>query len=117
MNLNFEIEPVGQVLVFNLKGKIIADNDTAELEQEFGKLLSQNLNKVLIDLEGLTHINSSGISTLIKMITKSRILGGDLMITGLNGNVAKVFDIAKLDEVFTIFSDRDEALEHFKLNV
>lgn len=114
MGLHYQIEPAGQVLIFHLKGKIISDTDPIEMEKDFSTYLNQNLNKVIIDLEELTHINSSGISALIKMITKSRILGGDVVIIGLNGNVAKIFDIAKLDEVFTIFSDREEAMEHFK---
>jgi anti-anti-sigma factor len=114
MNLQFEIEAENDVLIIHLKGKIISETDTVDLEQEFGKLLNQNLNKVIIDIEKLTHINSTGIGMMIKMITKSRILGGDLVVIGLNGNVAKIFDIAKLDEVFTLYSDKTEALEHFK---
>lgn len=114
MNLQFEIAAEENVLIILLKGKIISESDTSELEQEFGKLLNQNLNKVILDLSELTHINSTGIGMMIKMLTKSRILGGDLVILGLQGNVAKIFDIAKLDEVFTIYSDKNNALEHFK---
>lgn len=114
MSLSFQIESNNDVLIFHLKGKIITETDTEELEKEYIKLLNQNLNKVILDIEELTHINSTGISMMIKMITKSRVLGGDMVVIGLQGNVAKIFDIAKLDEVFTIYSDQIEALEHFK---
>jgi anti-anti-sigma factor len=116
MSLSHEIEPVNQVLIFHLSGKIISEFETTELEKDFGRLLNQNLNQVIIDVEKLTHINSTGISMLIKMITKTRILGGDMVITGLSGNVAKIFDIAKLDEVFTLYDKQEEALIHFNKN-
>lgn len=114
MNLQYNIEAADEVLIFRLSGKIITETDTQEMENEFGQLLSQKFTKVILNLNELTHINSTGIAMMIKMITKTRILGGDLLVCNIQGNVAKIFDIAKLDEVFTIYSDEQDAVAYFK---
>jgi anti-anti-sigma regulatory factor len=50
----------------------------------------------------------------MRTLTKARILGGDLVLLRIEGNVKKIFEIAKLDEVYTIHTNKEEALNHFK---
>ena len=114
MNLKAQTLPQDDVLICKLSGRIISEADVNTLEQEIFPLLGQNYQRILVDLNDLTHINSTGISFFMKTLTKARVLGGDLIFFGVNGNVAKVFDIAKLNEVFTIYSDAEEGIRHFK---
>lgn len=41
-------------------------------------------------------------------------MGGELVLANINGNVKKIFEIAKLDEVYTIENNTDEAINYFK---
>ena len=41
-------------------------------------------------------------------------MGGELILTNINGNVKKIFEIAKLDEIYTIYDNKEEAINHFK---
>lgn len=114
MNLKYDIDIIDPVIEFSLQGKITSENDFDELEKEVFSFLNQNYYRVIFNLEKLTHTNSSGIAFFMKTLTKTRIMGGDLLLTNVIGNVKKVFEIAKLDEVYTIFDNQEEAIKHFK---
>ena len=55
-----------------------------------------------------------GISFFMRTLTKARIMNGELVLAGINGNVKKIFDIAKLNEVYTIYPTTELAIKHFK---
>lgn len=114
MNLSYDIKVEEPVLIFRLKGKITTEPDFEELEKEVFSMLNQNHHFVIFDLKELTHTNSSGIAFFMKTLTKCRILGGDLILINVIGNVKKVFEIAKLNEVYTIYEDEGSAINHFK---
>lgn len=114
MNLTYTTEINDPVITYTYNGKITSDIDFEELEKEVFNYLNQNYYRVIFDLEKLTHTNSSGISFFMKTLTKTRIMGGELILINVNGNVKKIFEIAKLDEVYTICDTKEEALNHFK---
>ncbi len=114
MNLSYKVHIEDPVVIYSLKGKITTDLDYELLEKEVFSNLNKNYYRVIFDLKELTHTNSSGIALFMKTLTKCRILGGDLILLNITGNVKKVFEISKLDEVYTIFEDQKEALNYFK---
>tara|TARA_B110000305_G_scaffold34628_1_gene34315 strand:+ start:788 stop:1090 length:303 start_codon:yes stop_codon:yes gene_type:complete len=97
-----------------LKGKITTDDDYLEIEKEVFNYLNQNYYRIVFDLSELTHTNSSGIGFFMRTLTKSRIMGGELVIIGINGNVEKIFSISKLDEIYIICENQMEANNYFK---
>lgn len=113
MNLSYQIAIDDPVIIYELSGKITSEMDFEELEQEVFSFLNQNYFRIVFDLNRLTHTNSSGISFFMKTLTKSRIMGGELVLINVNGNVEKIFKIAKLDEVYTIYNNKNEAINHF----
>lgn len=113
MNLSYDISIQDPVVVYALNGKITTDPHYQGLEQEVFRMLNQNYYRVVFDLAGLTHINSSGIAFFMRTLTKSRIMNGDLVLANVTGNVEKVFHIAKLNEIYTIYPSVEEAVAHF----
>ena len=114
MSLQYTVDINDPVIIYSLNGKITSELDFEELEQEVFSFLNQNYYRMVFDLENLTHTNSSGISFFMKTLTKARIMGGELILVNVTGNVAKIFEIAKLDEVYTIYNNKEEAFNHFK---
>lgn len=114
MNLTYEIEINDPVVIYRLSGKITSDVDYEELEKKVFGMLNQNYYRIVFDLQGLTHTNSSGIGFFMRTLTKSRILGGELILTHISGNVEKIFQISKLDEIYTICASNMEAINYFK---
>lgn len=114
MNLQFEVHIEDPVIVYALDGKITSEEDFSELEAEVFKYLNQNYYRIVFDLSKLTHINSVGIGFFMRTLTKSRIMTGELVLASIGGNVKKIFEIAKLDEVYTNYPTTELAIKHFK---
>lgn len=113
MSLSYDIDIHDPVVVYSLHGKITTDDDYLALEREVFDMLNQNYYRIVFNLKDLTHTNSSGIGFFMRTLTKSRILGGDLVLTNISGNVQKIFEIAKLNEVYTICETEAEGIEFF----
>jgi anti-sigma B factor antagonist len=63
---------------------------------------SQRPERMVVDLEGVTYIDSSGIATLVEALQRARREGRQLVLRGLRESIRAVFQLARLDEVFTI---------------
>lgn len=111
--MNYDIAIHDPVIVYTLSGKITTDEDYLDLEKEVFDHLNQNYYRIVFNLKDLTHTNSSGIGFFMRTLTKSRIMGGDLVLTNISGNVEKIFEIAKLTEVYTICSDEAAGIQFF----
>lgn len=115
MNLQYNIEFNDPIVVYTLKGSIITELDYESIEREVFENLNKNYYRIVFNLEQLTHTNSAGIAFFMRTLTKSRIMGGELVLTNVSGNVAKIFEISKLDEIYTICDNQMAGINHFKL--
>ena len=114
MNLSYDISIQDPVIIYELTGKITTEDDFIDLEKTVFDYLNQNYYRIVFDLSKLTHTNSSGIGFFMRTLTKSRIMGGDLVLTGITGNVEKIFSISKLNEIYTICENQMEAINSLK---
>jgi anti-sigma B factor antagonist len=65
---------------------------------------------VVVDLSGVSYMDSSGVATLVEGLQLSRNYGGAFRLAGLGGAVREVFRFAKLEKVFEIYPDATGAL-------
>jgi len=65
---------------------------------------------VVVDLSGVTFIDSSGLAVLIRAMQDVQKYGGKLRLSGMNENVRPIFEIARLDQIFLIDRQSDELL-------
>jgi anti-anti-sigma factor len=77
---------------------------TVELPAEFDE------QTVLINLNQVARIDSWGLALFIEIMQRITAHGGNLALFGIQGNVRRVFETTRLDQVFRIFSTREEAL-------
>ena len=61
----------------------------------------------------VSYINSSGLNLLVRLLTKARNKGGELVLISLSESVEKLFFITKLNSIFTICADATEAQNIF----
>ncbi len=64
---------------------------------------------LLIDFTEVKYIDSSGLATLVEYVQKSAAFGGRLALGGLSESVRTIFDMVRLDEIFTIRATLAEA--------
>ena len=85
-------------------------NTSPEVRRELGKIADKRQLKVLIDLEKVNYIDSSGLATFIELFQKMKRFDGKLVLFNLNTTVRSVFEIAKLDTVFYLAETHEQAL-------
>jgi anti-sigma B factor antagonist len=73
-------------------------------------IIGQKPERVVVDLSGVSYIDSSGLAVLIEGMQKVETYGGKFLLAGLQDNVRPIFEIARLDQVFMIFPHVDAAL-------
>ena len=98
------------VFVFQVNGEINIST-SPELKKQFEK---QPLKKVVVDLEKVNYIDSSGLATLVEILKKTKSQGGSLGLSGLSDKVKSLFEITKLDKLFLVAPTQDEAVGRVK---
>jgi anti-sigma B factor antagonist len=67
--------------------------------------------KLIIDLTGVPYMDSSGVATLVEAMQNARRSGSKLVLCGLQTKVRSIFEIARLDTVFTIVESESEGMK------
>jgi len=66
---------------------------------------------VLLNMTGVSYIDSSGIATLVEVLQLTRQTKTRFGLYGLRSNARSVLELARLHKVFNLFEDEPEALE------
>lgn len=114
MSLEFNISSSNGISIVSFKGKILSDSDIERLYKEIHTDSSPEKMNLIFDFTELTHINSTGINFIIRSLTRSRVNNRDLVLTSITGNVKTLFEIAKINGIFSIYSTVSDAINHFK---
>jgi anti-sigma B factor antagonist len=66
--------------------------------------------KLIIDLAGVSYMDSSGVGMLVDVFRRVNNFNGFMALVGPNARVRNLFEITKLDRFFKIYPTLDEAL-------
>ena len=69
--------------------------------------------KILLDLQNLEYIDSSGLGMLINVAKMLRKIEGDLVMFNVSADIRNVFKVIKLQEFIKIFNSEGEAVNFF----
>ncbi|MBD1863522.1 MULTISPECIES: STAS domain-containing protein [Trichocoleus] len=92
------IQPVG----------ILDGTQVNHLRQEINNAVTASTDIVLIDLENVTFMDSSGLGALVIALKSVRSAGGKLFLCSINDQVKMLFQLTSMDRVFEIFPNRAE---------
>lgn len=93
--------------------EVVGDVDlhrSAEFQQALMKIVDQNPTRLVVDLSGVPYMDSSGVASLVKLLSRTRQRDIDLKLAGLTDRVRSMFEITRLDSVFQICGTVNEAL-------
>ncbi|MBI3317084.1 MAG: STAS domain-containing protein [Candidatus Omnitrophica bacterium] len=92
-----------------LEGELDFQN-SQQIRLEFTRLIDKKPIRVLVNLEHVSYIDSSGLAVFIELFQKMKRLGGRLAFFNLQERVRNVFEIAKLESIFHLAGSEQEAL-------
>ena len=88
-------------------------NTSPQMKKSFDKLVQTKSGKVIINLQKVEYIDSSGLATLVEILKNFKNFGGKLKLCNLSNKVKSLFEITKLEKLFDITDTEEEALKAF----
>ncbi len=110
--MSFQVSKVNDVTLIEVEGQLIVGN-RQELKQGVLDKLENGDLKFVIDFANTGYIDSSGLGVLVSLSKKIREQGGELRLSSLNEDLRTLFELTKLDTLFRIADQKDQALEGF----
>jgi anti-sigma B factor antagonist len=104
-----EVTSEGDTQVVAIRGSL-ADDAHLKGKEIFLQVLGQNPKRILVDLEGMDFISSSGIGLLVSILRRCRQRGTSLPVCGLRAEVLELFKLTRLSQIFEIFENRSAAM-------
>jgi anti-sigma B factor antagonist len=95
--------------VVTLTGRFDAASANA-LKETFRRVIGGAVNCVIVDMEGVTFIDSAGLSAFITALRLVRGVGGRLVICAMQSQAHAVFVLTKLDQIVSIYPTRQAAV-------
>jgi len=111
--MQIEERKVGDVVVLDLKGKIILGEGDELLKDKINSLVNQGYTKLLLNLEGVPYIDSAGLGEIVRTYTTVSRQGGSLKLLNLTKRITDLLAITKLLTVFETFDSESDALKSF----
>jgi anti-sigma B factor antagonist len=109
-----KVRDVGAVRVLDLEGKITIGSGDVELRKSVEDAVAAGHNNILLNLQGITHIDSSGIGEMVGVYTTMTRKGGKMKLVNLTPKINDILQVTQLITVFDVFDSESEALSSFK---
>ena len=113
--MDMEEQMKGDVLFLIPVGELMGGDETKVFQDRIYKAIEEGVIHVVLDMEAVKWMNSSGLGTLMSGLTTLRGSGGDLRLANVSDRVRRPIEITKLDKVISMFGSADEAVNSFAL--
>jgi len=111
--MNIDERALGDVTVLDLKGQLTLGDPSDRLKDKINSLIHQNRRQLLVNLGGVSYIDSSGLGQLISAYTTVTRQGGRLALINLTRRTQDLLAITKLLTVFDTYDSEQAAVESF----
>lgn len=103
----------GKISVVDLSGKITIGEGDVRLREAIEQLLKEDRKNILLNLKGVSYMDSAGIGELVACHKRTAERGGKIKLLNPTGRVFDVLQLTKLIEIFEVFEDERDALASF----
>lgn len=111
--MNINIDEKESAVLIEVKEERLDAHNSSELKTQMLTLFDEGKNNIVIDLQDVRFVDSSGLGSLVSGFKNASARNGNLKLSGLQPQVKSMFELTRLHRVFEIFPDSDEALASF----
>ena len=108
--MQFPEEMIDGGVIFRPTARIDG-SELIQTETRVEELIGSGHKRILVDMSGVNFVNSAGLRTLLIVGKRLQTAGGVLSLFALQENVARVFEIARFNNIFPIFNSQSDALK------
>jgi anti-sigma B factor antagonist len=120
MSLKYDVRQTRDVTILDLNGRLSLGEALAfgpgsglVLSETIRELIKKSQKKILLNLAGVTYVDSSGVGQLVRALTTARNQSGDIKLLKPSVHVLDLLKTTKLDGVFEIHEDETAAIQSF----
>jgi anti-sigma B factor antagonist len=113
MQLKMSVRTVDDVLIVDCSGRIVFGEESASLRETVKKLIEPKA-RIVLNLAGVSYIDSGGLGTLVALYTTARNAGASVKLARLTDRVGDLLQVTKLLTVFDVYETEDAALASFR---
>lgn len=109
MQLRLESRPLGEVLIVQCHGRIVAGNEVFTLHSSVGDSITK-YGDIVLQMDAVEFVDSSGLGALVRLMQAARARGGDLKLSGVPPKVRKAMEMTHLLGQFETYDSVEEAI-------
>ena len=113
MSLSIEQREREGILILDLRGRLIVGEAAGALREKIRELAAAGRTQIILNLQQLDYIDSTGLGTLVICYTTIQKAGGALKVLNLNKRNIELLILTKLSTVFEIFNDEQDAVNSY----
>ena len=113
MDMTIEERVVGSVVVLDLSGKLVLGDGDSLLKDKVHSLVFQGKKQIVLNLGGVSYVDSSGLGALVSSSMTAKSNGGQIKVANLTKRIHDLLSIAKLLTVFESFESDSDAVNSF----
>ena len=104
-----EVRWQDKLVVVDVVGDMDMDHSSA-FQQCLSDVMAKKPTHVIVDLAGVSYMDSSGIASLVKLNSQTKSAGASLSLVAVHQNVQSILQITRLDTMFSVFDTEQEAI-------
>lgn len=101
------------IVILDLKGRLVVGEPIASLREKIRELSEAGRNNVILNLQGVDYIDSTGLGGLVISYTTLKKANGALKVLNLTERNIELLILTKLTTVFEIFDEEQDAVNSF----
>ena len=112
MQLKLNTRVVKGVTIVDCNGRIVFGEESALIRDTLKKLINEN-TQIVLNLAGISYIDSGGLGTLVALYTTAQNAGGAVKLVNLTQRVGDLLQVTKLLTVFEVYDNEEKAIQSF----
>ena len=116
MQLKLTVRTKDDIVIVDCAGRIVFGKESADLRDTVKMVITQS-KRIILNLSGVSYIDSGGLGTLVALYTTARNSGGSIKLANLTPRVGDLLQVTKLVTIFDVYDSEDKAIESYKKGV
>lgn len=113
MAFSYKLDKSKDPVILEMEGRLVDKVEAIDLSVEIEEELNDGAKNFIIDLDGLEYMNSTGLNIMINLMNKAKNEGGEAVIVAARPRIKALFEVTKLNSVFKLTNNREEAIAIF----
>lgn len=111
--MELDVRRADDVIIVDLTGRLVGGTPAEILRDVLNQLVAEGWKKILLNLSGVSWVDSAGIGELVSGVKMAQRFGVEVKLLRVGDRVRHVLSISRLLPLFEVFEDEGAALRSF----